>query len=303
MVKQCPECQFLVPPETETCNFCGHDFELARAEAEIAATRLLAEEAAARLREQAQAKGTGHFSTTRVARPGEEHLEAPVSRTVIAALALLGLLLLVGVGWWVTRPSDTTTTRSGSTPTVGVYVPPTTTLVAYSSLTTQPAPTVPVPVCTKKCPKVTTTSTPINPNLIRLGPIQLVMPGAITVAPPAGSVLSEVPLVAESTVSAGHFARVRIQSVDVTVPGAAAAVIDSYAASASTRATRATDTTAFGGLPAVDFDLGTNQEHHGLAIVGPGFVLILDVWRTTGVGNSDDASAFALLNNSLAAAT
>ncbi len=285
------------------CSFCGHDFERARSEAEIAATRVLAEEAAARLREQAQARGTGHFSTSRVARQGEEHLEEPVSRTVIAALGLLGLLLLVGVGWWVTRPSASTTTRSTTTPSVGVYVPPTTTLVAYSSLTTQPPATVPVPVCTKKCPKVTTTTTPVNPNLIRLGPVKIVMPGSITVAPPAGSVVSEVPLIAESTLSAGHFARVRIQSVDVSAAGAVAAVVDSYAASASTRATRATDTTAFGGLPAVDFDLGTNQEHHGLAIVGPGFVLILDVWRTTGVGNSEDAAAFALLGSSLAAAT
>lgn len=292
-----------MPVDTETCNFCGHDFELARAEAEIAVTRVLAEEAATRLREQAEAKGTGHFSTARAARPGEEHLEQPVSRTVIAGLCLLGLLLLVGVGWWVTRPSDTTSTRSTTTPTVGVYVPPTTTLVAYSSLTTQPPPTVPPPACTKKCPKVTTTTTPVNPNLIRLGPVKIVMPGSITVAPPAGSVVSEVPLVAESTLSSGHFARVRIQSVDVSAAGAAAAALDAYAASASTSTTRATTTTAFGGLPAVDFDLGTNQEHHGLAVVGPGFVLILDVWRSTGVGNSGDAAAFALLSSSLAAAT
>lgn len=247
----------------------------------MAATRALAEEAAQRLREQAQAKGIGHFSTERPVRVGEEHLEAPVSRTVVAALALVGLLLLVGVGWWITRSSGAQSSVNSSSPaTVAIYVPPTTTVVAYSPLTTVAA----------------------DPHHVMLGPISVVMPGTITTTPVPGSTLSGAPLVAQSSISAGHFATVSIRSVDSSAPDAINSLLADFAATTKVPLSRRNPTTALGGLPAIDFDLGVNQKHHGLEVMGPGFVLILDVWHTSGSGTVDDAAAFASLSASLVAA-
>ena len=278
-MKQCPSCQFLVPSDTESCNFCGHDFEVARAEAELAATRALAEEAAQRVREQAQAKGIGHFSAERPVRVGEEHLEAPVSRMVVASCALMGLLLLAGVGWWMTRSSsDSSPVASSASPTVAIYVPPTTTVVAYSPLTT-----------------------PVDPNEVKLGPISVVMPGVITTSPAPGAPLGAAPLIAESRISVGHFARVTIRSVDVSKPDAIGALLSEYATTSRAVLARSTPTSALGGLPAVEFELGTARKHHGLEVMGPGFVLVLDVWHAAGTANGEDAAAYASLVASLAA--